>query len=247
MKTTLALFVLIATTGGSLCFADILAGPVTNAANGHIYYLLSQNNWTASEAEAIALHGHLATINDQAENDWVFQSFGSFAGVSRALWIGLNDSQTEGTFVWASGEDSSFTYWGVAQPDNGGLSQFREHFVHMWPPGPLPPDQVHDGFWNDFQDIDTVEGHPLNGVVEITPPAQPVLSIRVSEVELCWQTATNTWYELQYRSTLTTNQWLPLSTNWVSGDGTKFCTTDAVLAGSPQRFYRVSVTNSPPQ
>jgi len=44
---------------------------VTNPANGHSYYLLSSNTWTASQAEAAALGGNLP-INDAAENDWVF-------------------------------------------------------------------------------------------------------------------------------------------------------------------------------
>jgi hypothetical protein len=83
--------------------------------------------------------------------------------------------------------------------------------------------------------------------VTVAPTVVPRLDIRVSEVEICWQTATHTWYQLQYSSALTTNQWLPLSTNWVAGEGTRFCTTDAVVIGSPQRFYRLSVTNSPPQ
>ena len=37
---------------------------------GSIYYLLAQNAWPASEAEAVELGGHLTTIEDQAENDW---------------------------------------------------------------------------------------------------------------------------------------------------------------------------------
>jgi hypothetical protein len=76
---------------------------------------------------------------------------------------------------------------------------------------------------------------------------EPRLDIRVSQVEICWQTVTNTWYQLQYRSALTTNQWLALSTNWVVGDGARFCTTDAIVGGTPQRFYQLSVTNSPLQ
>src|SRR5262245_43559343 len=33
----------------------VLAGPITNAANRHAYYLLRTNTWTASEAEAVGL------------------------------------------------------------------------------------------------------------------------------------------------------------------------------------------------
>ena len=74
----------------------------------------------------------------------------------------------------------------------------------------------------------------------------PNLSIRSSQVELCWGTATNTWYQLQYESSLTTNQWVPFMTNWITGTGSQYCTNDAILVGQVQRYYRVAVTNSPP-
>ena len=85
--------------------AVVQAGPLTNAANGHTYYLLSPNDWTASQAEARGLGGHLVTINDAAENQWVRNTFFPLTGVAEArLWIGLNDAANEGQFVWASGE-----------------------------------------------------------------------------------------------------------------------------------------------
>jgi hypothetical protein len=117
-----------------------------------------------------------------------------------------------------------------------------------------------------FQDIgtaivDTTPGDPRSQVVMSSDAGSglyavwdgeaglllPRLEIRVSQVELCWQTATNTWYQLQFRSTLTTNQWTALTGGWVAGDGTRYCTTDAVPVGSPQRFYQLSLTNAVPQ
>ena len=64
--------------------AAVLAGPITNVA-GHIYYLLTPATWTQSENEAIALGGHLVTINDDAENDWVYDTFSQFGGAPRAF------------------------------------------------------------------------------------------------------------------------------------------------------------------
>lgn len=76
-------------------------------------------------------------------------------------------------------------------------------------------------------------------VVHYTPttPETNVLSIRVSQVELCWPSMSNTLYQVQYRSDLTTNIWTDLGTP-VQGNGLTNCIYDAVLPGQPQRFYR---------
>jgi hypothetical protein len=75
---------------------------------------------------------------------------------------------------------------------------------------------------------------------------RPTLGIRVSEVELCWDTVTNGIYQLQYRSTLTTNEWVPFHPDFIRGDGSMICTNDTVIVGQPQRYYRVVATNAPP-
>lgn len=218
--------------------AGVISGPIVSPVNRHTYYLLSQNTWTASEAEAVTLGGHLATVRSLDENSWIFSQFSQFGGTDRGLWIGLNDAAQEGTYVWASGEAVSYLHWASGEPRNeNGL----DDYVHLFYPSDT---SGRASFWNDAPNDFSVFLTEINGVVEVLPPT---LSIRVSQVELCWQTATNTWYQLQYRSTLTTNQWLPLSASWVAGNGTRFCTTDAIVVGSPQRFYQLSVTNSPPQ
>jgi hypothetical protein len=76
---------------------------------------------------------------------------------------------------------------------------------------------------------------------QILPPR---LSIRISQVELCWDTTANKVYQLQFHSSLATNEWLPLGSP-VIGSGLRYCTNDAVLPNQPQRFYRVVTTNSP--
>ena len=138
---------------------SVIHGPVKNPANGNYYYLLSNNTWTASEAEAVGLGGHLATVNDAVENQWIFDTFGHFGGVERALWIGLSDAETEGTFKWASGEPVSFLNWDAVQPDNAG----DEDYVHLFQAGgPFVPAK-----WNDLPNISSNGEIPgLFGVVE---------------------------------------------------------------------------------
>lgn len=84
--------------------AEIIAGPITNPANGHDYYLLTPNTWTASEAEAEKLGGTLAVIKNAAEQEWVFSKFGAYGGITnRTLWIG--SCKKWGHFVWITEEN----------------------------------------------------------------------------------------------------------------------------------------------
>jgi hypothetical protein len=77
---------------------------------------------------------------------------------------------------------------------------------------------------------------------QVIPAAR--LSIRVSHVELCWDSVTNFVYQLEYREALSSNGWLPFGSP-IPGTGTRFCTNDAILPGQPHRFYQLSVTNAP--
>lgn len=72
------------------------------------------------------------------------------------------------------------------------------------------------------------------------------MSIRISQVEVCWTSRSNITYQLQYRSTLTTNDWLPLL-DCVRATSSTTCYYDAILPGQPQRYYRAVLTNCIPQ
>ncbi len=151
----------------------VLTGPLNNPANGHDYYLLVGSRWTEAQFEATALGGNLATINNAAEQQWIFENFSTFGGVDRNLWIGLNDVLIDGNFVWVSGESSSFANWATFEPNNSG----DENFVHLWQPN--APLQVGSdrsaGKWNDVRNFGAIDPSgavfgPFNGVVEIAVP-----------------------------------------------------------------------------
>lgn len=97
---------------------------IYNSDTGH-YYGLSTGikNWVEAEAEAVSLGGHLVTINDAAEQSWLFtQMFTQFSG--DYLWIGLHQtlgsSEPAGGWVWISGEPVTYTFWGETEPNNAG-------------------------------------------------------------------------------------------------------------------------------
>jgi hypothetical protein len=134
-----------------------------NPANGHTYHLLSESYWTPAEAKAIDLGGHLATVNDQAEHDWIWSTFSG--PVDKNLWIGFNDSeaygQSEGNWGWVSGEPVTFTNWWAGEPNGDG------DFGLMWRA------EIVNGLWGDRPDDGA--GNPHHGVVEVVPEPTTLL------------------------------------------------------------------------
>ena len=111
------------------------------------------------------------------------------------------------------------------------------------------------GFWNGLLDEIYIFNRALSarqiaelhaaGAAGVCFIDYPHPWIRVSEVEICWESWSNALYQVDYLSELTTNQWVPLYTN-VIGNGLVMCVSDAVVL--PQRFYRVvDATNQMPR
>ncbi len=145
-KTALALGALAVATGAS-------ADPVLSY-NGHYYYYATPaSSWSAAEAQAVALGGHLVAINDAAEQAALVGAFGG----TDTLWIGLTDAASEGTFHWSNGDAVTYTNWNAGEPNNSG----NEDFVAMnWGSA---------GKWNDLPDPGccTSPLTPLRGIIEV--------------------------------------------------------------------------------
>lgn len=115
--------------------------------NGH-YYLLSssESTWLDAEAEAVSLGGHLVSITSQEEQDFVVSTFLSGDDANNVYWIGINDSESEGTYVWSSGEAVTYTNFNPGEPNNfRGVEDYGTinwHLVNGRADGQL-------GDWND--------------------------------------------------------------------------------------------------
>lgn len=95
--------------------------------NGHTYLETNSSlTWSQAEAYAQALGGHLATIDDSSENDWVRSNFSSIYGT---LLIGYTDQDVEGTWKWADGTAPGYTNWEAGEPNNAG----NENFAVIYP------------------------------------------------------------------------------------------------------------------
>src|SRR4051794_13819071 len=142
---TFAFFLILIGSMSAALGQPLVLETAYNPANGHTYQLLESSDWVSAESAAISLGGHLVTINDQAENDWLWNIWGT----TRSLMIGATDAASEGTFVWTSGEAFSFSNWTAGEPNNGvGYDQEPENYSYMYADGWGTP-----GEWNDSKGI----------------------------------------------------------------------------------------------
>lgn len=127
------------------------AAPIFNDTTGHWYDTVS-GDWRAAETNAIALGGHLVTINDASEQEWLNSNFDS----SVLYWIGFNDFETEGNWVWLSGEPATYTNW-VPGSEPNGYTRENAAIMNWGSPGK----------WNDWWCLSCSSV----GIAEWAPPA----------------------------------------------------------------------------
>ncbi|MFA6492895.1 MAG: lectin-like protein [Patescibacteria group bacterium] len=120
--------------------------------NGHYYSktVSPVMTWNEAETEAISVGGHLATIRNTAEEEWILKTF-----PPERLWIGLTDSVSEGNWLWTSGEPVTYTNWSAGHPNNSSENQ---DFATIWGSPPTYP-----AYWESRSGYERT-----SGIIEIT-------------------------------------------------------------------------------
>ena len=137
---------------GGAAFGSFTVTPYVltqNPANGHFYLVVNANiSWidARTEAETSLLQGtpgHLVTITDQAELDWILNNL-----TLQRPWIGLfqntaspSYSEPGGGWEWVTGEPMTFLPWSPGEPNNNSASGGAEDYAEMFV----------NGKWNDAE------------------------------------------------------------------------------------------------
>tara|TARA_R110002126_G_scaffold211259_2_gene357819 strand:- start:3917 stop:6100 length:2184 start_codon:yes stop_codon:yes gene_type:complete len=130
--------------------------PILNPANGHYYRVVNTDlSWTdartAAEASSyLGLPGHLVTIEDQAEMDFLINSLnwdrpwtGGFQDVNDP-----NYAEPAGGWVWTTGEPFAFTNWVAGEPNDNPVGENHIELLRG-----LPGSSTAEGGWNDTLDV----------------------------------------------------------------------------------------------
>lgn len=161
----------------------------TASYNGHTYYLVAENSakqritWANAETYAASLGGHLATVNDAAENAFLLSTFQESAIAAKAsahpnggllsMWIGYNDAASEGNFVWSGGGGTGYTNWAAGEPS--GNQSDEDYAAILVPPAFGLPGQWHDVV-SDFRFNDVTYGLvEVPTTTSVPEPASAVL------------------------------------------------------------------------
>ena len=127
---------------------------LVNPNNNHTYHLLSASSWTEAASAARVLGGFLVTINDEIEDNWIFNTFAAHNDTTR----GLSDADDEGVYRWHDGTPFIYRNWGDGQPGDGE----DEDYVHI---AGTNMGSIEPSTWNDLED--DPQYFPVYGVVEV--------------------------------------------------------------------------------
>ena len=98
---------------------------------GHEYFFLHKTmTWHDAKAHAESLGGHLVTINNNDENDFLLDLEEKQGLAGDEFWIGLTDEAVEGDFAWVTGEPLDYTNWYPGQPGPEDYTVYR--FLHWY-------------------------------------------------------------------------------------------------------------------
>lgn len=116
-------------TAGGLAQAQTIVKPAqVNEQTSHRYVMINAASWEAAQSWARALGGDLVTIDDAAENLWVWNTFSTTAS---KYMIGLK-ADNAGNLAWSDGSSSAYRNWDPGEPQVNSTERYACVLNQKW-------------------------------------------------------------------------------------------------------------------
>ncbi|XP_065683392.1 uncharacterized protein LOC100215503 isoform X1 [Hydra vulgaris] len=165
--------------------------------NGNYCYLfhsitatLQGQSWYDSLLSCQRYGGNLLSVADNTENTFISDQFKDTTIKNQHYWIGLNDIQKEGIFVWSDNSTSKFRFW-----------NYRSGEPNNWNNNEDCVEATYDGRWND-NSCDRLFGFICKvkiGVTTLAPPTLPPFPNNTDKPSTCeagWKPWGTSCYEI---------------------------------------------------
>lgn len=140
-----------------------LTGAKAMIYNGHTYIRYEDIlKWEEAKAFCGKHLGYLLTINSEEEQKAIEGFIAD--GKRHAYYIGMNDKEKEGTFVWANKEKVTYTNWQTGEPNDYGDGEDCGQMLRE------------NGKWNDISLSDLSSGFILEIPFDVEKASNVVLS-----------------------------------------------------------------------
>ena len=138
------------------------------AENKDFLFVAEATNYENAKSNAVSLGGQLVSINSAKENQEIFNQISNIissnnlnlptatdGGGSKYVWLGANDTVTEGQWIWEDGSSFDYQKWGTgklgSEPDNYNNQDGLGLGMENWPAGFNNGEGFGNaGSWNDL-------------------------------------------------------------------------------------------------
>jgi len=127
------------------------------------YYVGSDTmTWVSANSFCVGMGSELASIHSAAEDEYLTTLCGD-----KNCWIGLNDVDSEGNWVWTDGSDVNYLNWLTDQPDDNSGEDYVGKLSNWngW--------TSDDGGWNDWGSSHYLTALCKKGLPTGTPTRTP--------------------------------------------------------------------------
>ncbi|XP_077993136.1 lymphocyte antigen 75-like [Glandiceps talaboti] len=101
-----------------------------NCFKAYIMPFEDRSNWYDALDYCREMGADLASFHSEEEEYFVIQQ----TGQSQSVWLGMNDIEEDGVYVWSDGSNVTYVNWAVGEPYSGDLYQCisSSNDNHMW-------------------------------------------------------------------------------------------------------------------